>query len=141
MSVNKNVRLAAAANLVPASRAAAASASPAGARPRAAAINSSPASPQSQPQRPGQQYRGVLAGGTVDPALQVADRPLAHLCGLGELVLGQPGLIAQLPQQPAKTQPSLLRYWSIDRGTLPPSGRPAPALHRFRRTHDLHRPA
>jgi hypothetical protein len=42
--------------------------------------------------------------------------------------LGQPGLIAQLPQQPAKTQPSLLRYWSIDHRTLsPPPARRLPS--------------
>jgi hypothetical protein len=45
----------------------------------------------------GQQHRGVLARGDIDAALQVADRPLAHPRGLGQLVLGQPGLIAQPP--------------------------------------------
>jgi hypothetical protein len=47
-----------------------------------------------QAQRRGQQHRSVLAGGGVDAPFQVADRPLAHLRGLGQLVLGQPGLIA-----------------------------------------------
>ena len=50
-----------------------------------------------QAQRAGQQHRGVLAGGGVDAALQVADRPLAHPRGLGQLVLSQPSLVAQLP--------------------------------------------
>jgi hypothetical protein len=50
-----------------------------------------------QAQRPGQQQRGVLAGGGVDAALQVADRPLAHPRGLSQLLLGQPGIIPQLP--------------------------------------------
>jgi hypothetical protein len=50
-----------------------------------------------QAQRPSQQHRGVLAGGGVDTALKVTDRPLAHLRGLGQLVLGEPGLVAQLP--------------------------------------------
>ena len=62
-----------------------------------------------QPERPGQQDGGVLAGGGVDPALQVTDRPLAHRRGLGQLVLGQPGPVPQPPQQPAETQSSLLR--------------------------------
>ena len=80
----------------PASPAAAASASPAGARPRAAATNSSRAGP-SRPSAPASSTRGVLAGGGVDAALQVTDRPLAHLRGLGQLILGQPGLVPQLP--------------------------------------------
>jgi hypothetical protein len=45
----------------------------------------------------GQQHRGVFAGGGVDAAFQVTDRPLAHLRSLGQLVLGQPSLVAQLP--------------------------------------------
>ena len=50
-----------------------------------------------QTQRGGQQHRGVLAGGGVDAPFQVTDRPLAHPRGLGQLLLGQPSLVAQLP--------------------------------------------
>ena len=56
-----------------------------------------------QAQRPGEQHGGVLAGGAIDAALQVTDRPLAHPGRLSQLVLGQPGLGPQLPQQPAET--------------------------------------
>src|SRR5215470_10062685 len=73
-----------------------------------------------QAQRPGQQQRSVLAGGAVDPPLQVTDRPLAHLRGLGQLVLGQPGLVAQPPQQPAETQPGLFGHRLIGHGSLSP---------------------
>jgi hypothetical protein len=41
-----------------------------------------------QAQRAGQQHRGVFAGCGVDAAFQVADRPLAHLRGVGQLFLG-----------------------------------------------------
>jgi len=43
----------------------------------------------SQAQRPGQQQRGVLAGGAVDPPLQVADRPRGKARRLRQLLLGQ----------------------------------------------------
>ena len=51
-----------------------------------------------QAQRAGQPHRRVVAGRAVDTPLQVTDRPLAHSRRLGQLLLGQPGLIAQLPQ-------------------------------------------
>ena len=63
-----------------------------------------------QAQRPGQQHSRVLAGGAVDAPLQVTDRPLAHPRGLGQLVLGQPGIGPQLPQQPPETQSTLLGH-------------------------------
>ena len=107
-------------------RAAAASASPAGARPRAAATNSSRAGP-SRPSAPASSTAVSLRAVALMPALQVADRPLAHLRGLGQLVLGQPGLVPQLPQQPAETQRGLLGRRPIDHWPVAPSARPAPA--------------
>ena len=58
----------------------------------------------------GQQLAGVLAGGAVDAPLQVTDRPRAQVRRLGQLLLGQPRLGPQLPQQPAETQRNLLRH-------------------------------
>jgi hypothetical protein len=57
-----------------------------------------------QAQRAGQQHCGVLAGGAVDAPLQVTDRPRAHGRRLGQLLLGQPGLSPQLPQQPGEVE-------------------------------------
>ena len=63
-----------------------------------------------QAERLGQEFGGVLAGGTVDASLQVADRPRAQVRRIGQLLLGQPRLGPQLPQQPAETLRSLLRH-------------------------------
>ena len=57
-----------------------------------------------QAQRPGQQERGVLAGRAVNAPLQVTDRPRAQPCRLRQLLLSQPGLGPQLPQQPGELQ-------------------------------------
>jgi len=63
-----------------------------------------------QAQRIGQQLRGVLAGGPVDAPLQVTDRPRAHACRLRQLLLRQPGLRPQSPQQPGERKRRLLRH-------------------------------
>ena len=57
-----------------------------------------------QAQRTGQQNAGVLVGGAGDTPLQVTDRTGAQACRLRQLLLRQPGLSAQLPQQPGKTK-------------------------------------
>ena len=57
-----------------------------------------------QAERVSQQHRGVLARGAVDAPLQVADRPRAQARGLGQLLLRQPGLGPELPQQPGEAQ-------------------------------------
>ena len=76
-----------------------------------------------QAQRTGQQHRGVLAGGAVDAPLQVTDRPRAQPRRLRQLLLRQPGLGPQLPQQPCETQPRLLRHRPTP---LPTRPRPSP---------------
>ena len=63
-----------------------------------------------QAQRIGQQPRGLLAGGGVDPAFQVADRPRGKGRRLRQLLLRQPGIGAQLPQQRAETPRRPLRH-------------------------------
>ena len=87
----------------------AASTSATDARPRAAATNSSRTGPV-QAQRAGQQHGGVLAGRAVDAPLQVTDRPRAQARCLGQLLLRQPGLAPQLPQQPGERKRRLLRH-------------------------------
>ena len=57
-----------------------------------------------QAQRAGQQNAGVLVSGAGDTPLQVTDRTGAQACRLRQLLLRQPGLSAQLPQQPGKTK-------------------------------------
>ena len=54
-------------------------------------------------------------GGAVDAPLEVTDRPRAQARRLGQLLLGQPGLGPQLPQQAAEPQCKLLRH-----GAAPP---------------------
>ena len=62
------------------------------------------------PHRPGQAKRtrqqlgGVLTGRAVDAPLQVTDRPRTHFRRFGQLLLSQPRLDPQLPQQPAETR-------------------------------------
>ena len=75
-----------------------------------------------QAQRTGQQLGGVLAGGAVDAPLQVADRPRAQARRFGQLLLSQPRLAPQLPQQPAETQ----REPVPSPAQRPPSGKPRP---------------
>jgi hypothetical protein len=53
---------------------------------------------------------GGRTGGTVDPPLQVTDRPRAQARRLGQLLMGQPGLGPQLPQQPGERKRRLLRH-------------------------------
>ena len=57
-----------------------------------------------QVQRAGQQDAGVLVGGAGDAPFQVTDRTGAKARRLRQLLLRQPGLSAQLPQQPGETQ-------------------------------------
>jgi len=52
----------------------------------------------------GQQSGGVLARRAADAPLQVADRPRGKPRRFGQLLLGQPGLGPQLPQQAAEVQ-------------------------------------
>ena len=87
-----------------------------------------------QAQRIGQEHGGILAGGTVDPPLQITDRPRAHGRRLRQFLLSQPGLGPQQPQQPSKTQARLLRH-----NTNAPSRghRPLPNCHRLRCGQDF----
>ena len=66
-----------------------------------------------QAQRPGQQPGRVMAGGQVHPPLQVTDRPRGQARRLRQLLLGQPGTVPQLPQQPGETQRRLFRHRPI----------------------------
>jgi hypothetical protein len=77
----------------------------------------------SQAQRIGQQPGGLLMGGAVDAPLQVTDRPRAHGGRLGQLLLGQPGLGPQLPQQAGERKRRLLRHTPTPLQT--PPGPPA----------------
>jgi hypothetical protein len=87
-----------------------------------------------QAQRAGQQLGGVLAGGAVDTPLQVTDRPWAQGRRVRQLLLGQPGFSAQLPQQPGEFQRRRLGHGrhSPPGALIPPRG--SPAQHR----QDLH---
>ena len=83
-----------------------------------------------QAQRIGQQPGRVLAGGQVNPPLQVTDRPRGKARRLRQLLLGQPGIGAQLPQQPPETRRSLLRHGPHRPFTgpgPPPANRPGAA--------------
>ena len=64
----------------------------------------------SQAQRARQQRGGVLAGRWVDAPLQVTDRPRGKARRLRQLLLGQPRLGPQLPQQPREPQSRLFRH-------------------------------
>ena len=87
-----------------------------------------------QAQRAAQQHGGVLAGSAVDAPLQVTDRPRAQARRLRQLLLRQPGLGPQLPQQPGKPQRRLLRH-----GPGIPSAGPHPAAPQPGRARkDLH---
>ena len=61
-----------------------------------------PAHRLGQAQCAAQQHSSVLAGCAVDAPLQVTDRPRAQARRLRQLLLRQPGLGPQLPQQPGK---------------------------------------
>src|SRR5262249_41505086 len=63
-----------------------------------------------QAERIGQQHGGVLAGGAVDSALQVTDRPRAQARRFCQLLLGELGLGPQLPQQSGERKRRLLRH-------------------------------
>ena len=63
-----------------------------------------------QAQRIGQQQRGVLVGGAVDTPLQVTDRPRAQARRFRQLLLRQPGLVPQPPQQNGETQLRLVGH-------------------------------
>ena len=80
-----------------------------------------------QAQRVGQQPGRVLAGGQVDPPLQIADRPRAQARRLRQLLLRQPGLGPQLPQQPAETRRRLLRHGPHRPSPARPAARPGAA--------------
>ena len=96
-----------------------------------------------QPQPIGQQQRGVLVRGAVDAPLQVTDRPRAHARRLRQLLLRQPGLGPQLPQQPGERKPRLLRHRphplvTTHRSTLPGRTDHAPTVRSpVRRRHLL----
>jgi hypothetical protein len=78
-------------------------------------------------QRIGEQPGRFLAGGQVNAALQVADRPRAQARRLGQLLLRQPGISPQPPQQPAETWRRPLRHKPHRPFTSP---RPAAAIQR-----------
>ena len=88
-----------------------------GPAPGGAAANS--ARRAGQAQCIGQQPGRVLAGGAVDSPLQVADRPRGQARRRRQVLLGQPGLGPQLPQQAGKPQPRLLRHRSSAPRTPP----------------------
>jgi hypothetical protein len=75
-----------------------------------------------QIQRIGQQPRGVLMRGAADAPLQVTDRPRAQARRPGQLLLRQPGLRPQLPQQPGERKRRLLCH----RRKPPRNSRPCP---------------
>ena len=100
-----------------------------------------------QAQRAGQQQRGVLPGGAVYPPLQVTDRPRGQPSRLCQLLLRQPGLAPQLPQQPGEIQRWLLRHRPIapppSPARCPPQGRPrhlSPASKPTKQTGTCHDP-
>lgn len=80
-----------------------------------------------QAERISQQHLGVLARSAVDAPLQVTDRPGTHARRLGQLLLRQPGLGPELPQQPGETHHRLRRGFH----------RPSPD----RRGHAVHLPS
>ena len=90
-----------------------------------------------QVQRLGQQQSGVLAGGVVDAPLQITNRPLAHLRGGSQLLLRQPSIIAQPPQQPAETQPTLLRHRPYSPSACPVRCQPTLAAVHARPRHQF----
>src|SRR5262249_38595460 len=63
-----------------------------------------------QVQRAGQQQRGVFAGGAVDPAFQVTDRPRGQAGRLGGLLLPKPSIIPPPPQSNGERKDRLLRH-------------------------------
>jgi hypothetical protein len=63
-----------------------------------------------QVQRIGQQPSRILAGGQVDAPLQISDRPRAHPRRLGQVLLRQPGIGAQPPQQQTERNRTLIRH-------------------------------
>ena len=84
-----------------------------------------------QAQRTGQQPGRVMAGRQVHAPLQVADRPRGQARRLRQLLLGQPGIIPQPPQQPGEAQCRLLRHRPIaPHQTRPPVHRRRPATAR-----------
>ena len=84
-----------------------------------------------QAQRAGQQPGRIMAGRQVHAPLQVADRPRGQSCRLRQLLLGQPGIIPQPPQQPGEAQRRLLRHRPIaPHQTRPPVHRRRPATAR-----------
>ena len=85
-----------------------------------------PPAPPAQAERVGQQPGAVLAGRPVDAPLQVTDRARAQPGRLGQFLLGQPGLGAQLPQQLSEPQLRRLPHRpTLARGS-DPRQRPAP---------------
>ena len=85
-----------------------------------------------QAQRIGQQPGRILTGGQADPPLQVTDRPRGKARCLRQLLLRQPGIGPQLPQQPPETRPSLLRH-GPHRPFTAPARSSHPALPGYRR--------
>jgi len=81
-----------------------------------------------------QQHGGVLAGRAVDTPLQVADRPRAHARRLRQLLLRQPSLRPQLPQQPGEAQRRLLRHGIPPQALTPPHPQPRHGMERPYRT-------
>jgi hypothetical protein len=63
-----------------------------------------------QVQRLRQEQGSLPASGVVDAPFQITNRPLAHPGGSSQLLLRQPGVIAQPPQQSAETALTLLSH-------------------------------
>ena len=95
-----------------------------------------------QAQRIGQQPGRVLAGGQVDPPLQVTDRPRGNARRLRQLLLRQPSIGPQLPQQPPEPRRSLLRH-GPHRPFTSPGPQPAPGAARLpaRARQQVYKPA
>ena len=85
--------------------------------------------PPGQAQRTGQQHRAVFAGGPADAPLQVTDRPRGQPRRLRQLLLRQPRLAPQPPQQADETQRRLLRHRPIAPPPSPTRRPPATVGH------------
>ena len=79
-----------------------------------------------QAQRVSQQPGSVLVCPPVDPPLQVTDRPRAQPRRLRQLLLRQPGLHPQLPQEPGEIRRRLIGHLTP---SDPPAALPGPARH------------
>jgi hypothetical protein len=91
-----------------------------GRRPAPGRCDKQPSRGLDQAERVGQQPGGVFMRRPVNPALQVTDSPRANLRRLRQLLLRQPRLQAQLPQEPGETQRGLVGHGLPSPQTLRP---------------------